>query len=61
MSYPKGDTADPAWRRERARKAGLAGNSLDGLIRRIIKRCSELTDEQVETLARIAEDRKAER
>ena len=42
---------DPAWRRERARKAGLASQSIDGYIKRLVDHAPELTAEQRDRLA----------
>lgn len=42
----------PEVRRERARKGGLAKNSLDAYVKRIVDRAPELTDEQVEKIRR---------
>lgn len=43
----------PEQRRERARKAGQAGNNLDAYVRRVVSRAPELTPAQREQLAAI--------
>jgi len=45
-----GKLADPAFRRERARKAGAASNSVDAHISAIVRRAGKLTPEQTEKL-----------
>jgi hypothetical protein len=44
---PKGTLADPVFRRERARKAGLASHTPDAEVTRTLKRVARLTPEQV--------------
>ena len=46
----EGKLRDPEWRRERARKAGLAGSSLDSYISAVVRRAGKLTPEQIERL-----------
>lgn len=46
----RGKLADPEWRRERARKAGAASNSIDAHIAAIVRRAGKLTPEQAERL-----------
>jgi hypothetical protein len=46
-----GPLSDPAVRRERARRAGLASHSLDCYVRKLVARAPELTNEQRDKLA----------
>ena len=39
-------STDPEWRKERARRAGQAGNSPEGLARRLVAGWPALTSEQ---------------
>jgi hypothetical protein len=41
---------DPTWRKERARKAGQAAQSLDAQVERIVKNWPKLSDAQVAKL-----------
>ena len=45
-----GKLASPEWRRERARKAAAASNSVDSRIDSIVRRAGKLTPEQIERL-----------
>lgn len=47
----QGKLADPAWRKERARKGADAVNSPDGLINRLVAQAPALTAEQRDKLA----------
>lgn len=49
MAY-NGKLADPEWRRERARKAGLVAHNLDRYVERVVARAPELTPEQLDRL-----------
>jgi hypothetical protein len=53
MSTSTGVLDDPVWRRERARKAGLARTTTDYLVAQIVERAPQLTDEQAAFLAGI--------
>lgn len=52
-----GTLADPAFRRERARKAGLARTSIDHYIAKVVEAAERLTDDQRDRLAAIAGER----
>lgn len=49
-------SSDPAWRRERARKGGLARTRLDYHIRAIVARAGKLTPDQVTQLRSLLPD-----
>jgi hypothetical protein len=52
MATPStGKQADPAYRRDRASKAGRAAHSLAAHVRAIVAKAAELTGEQREQLA----------
>lgn len=51
MTASRGIASDPEYRRERARIAGLAGNTIDNYIKRLVDRAPELTQEQRDRLA----------
>jgi hypothetical protein len=42
---PSGKLDDPAWRRERARIAGLSRTTLDYHVAKVLERAGELSDE----------------
>lgn len=47
---------DPTWRQERARKAGKASRSPDALIRTLVKRAPELTEDNKAALRALLAD-----
>jgi hypothetical protein len=49
----RGKLADPNFRRERARKAGLARHGVDAQIRALTASAPQLTADQVEALRRL--------
>lgn len=50
---PRGVSNDPEYRRERARKAGKAGHTIDAHIAAVVRRAGELTPEQIDVLRSI--------
>lgn len=52
----RGKLADPEWRRERARRAGVARQSLDAHIAAVVRRAPALTPEQIARLRAVLAD-----